>query len=65
MKMLNARTLNIMTYGSDVETERIYSGTENTLANRYLLGYNNDQELMVLLNQYARNDDDFTIVIVK
>lgn len=54
-----------MTYTDDTETERIYNSTQNTLGNRYLIGYYDINSLKSLLNQYARNDDDFTIVIVR
>ena len=64
LKIINAQTLYIITFDGDTETDAISSGLTNNFNNRYLLGYGSEEELLTLLNQYSRNDDNFTIVVI-
>lgn len=56
MKIINAKTLYVITYEGDSDTDATNNSLPNNFNNRYLLGYNNDEELLTMLNQYARND---------
>jgi hypothetical protein len=64
MKIINAKTLYIITYEGDTETNEIESSLPNNFHNRYLLSYQNENELSNLLNLYARDDDNFIILII-
>lgn len=64
MKIINAQTLYIITYEGDTETDDISNSYPNNFNNRYVLGYQSEDELLNLLHNYARNDDNFTIVVI-
>jgi hypothetical protein len=41
MQIINAKTLYILTYEGDTETDEISNSLPNNFNNRYLLGYQN------------------------